>query len=138
MKILFLDFDGVLHPASHGIGYLFSKAQLLQDAMATADIPIVISSSWRFTHTLKALTDKLPKALGRRVIDVTGGPVIGRHSRFQEIMNYLSVHKEYSDWRALDDSYWEFPSSCKELIRCNPNSGITEKEMKALDFWLNS
>lgn len=138
MKVLFLDFDGVLHPSSPGIDPLFSRAPLLEEALINHEIPIVISSSWRFTHSLKQLKDKLPKKLANMVIDVTGKAIIGKYPRHTEILNYLNNSNEYSSWRSLDDSYWEFPSSCKELIRCNPNSGIGSREVKLLTEWLNS
>jgi hypothetical protein len=138
MKLLFLDFDGVLHPASTGIDSLFSKASLLSMAIYGEDLSIVISSSWRFTHSLKELKQKLPSELSNKVIGVTGDPVIGKHSRHNEIINYLSAYQHCADWRALDDSYWEFPSNCKQLIRCNPNTGIGPKEIKHLSRWLES
>ena len=138
MKLLFLDFDGVLHPSSSGVDNLFTKASLLSMTLYEIDIPIVISSSWRFTHSLKELKEKLPSELSNKVIGITGEPVIGKHSRYKEIVNYLSNHKDYKDWRALDDSYWEFPSRCRELIRCNPNTGLGTKEIKHLNQWLES
>lgn len=136
MKVLFLDFDGVLHPSSPGIDPLFSKALLLEQAIKDIEIPIVISSSWRFTHSLVDLKEKLPKEVARKVVDVTGGAFVGKHPRYHEIQSYLNLNKEYVDWRALDDSYWEFPSNCRQLIRCNPNSGIGIREIKLLNTWL--
>jgi len=67
--------------------------------------------------------------------------VIGKHARYQEIMTHTNKHSQSPDftlqWRALDDSYWEFPSNCKELIRCNPNTGIGPKEVAQLVGWLD-
>lgn len=137
MKVLFLDFDGVLHPASTGHGDFFSKAPLLAETLGPAEIPVIVSSSWRFTHTLHHLKNKVPPLLSSKVVDVTGPAFIGKHARHQEILAYLSAHPQYTDWRALDDSYWEFPNPCKELIKCNPNSGIGSQEVKVLKEWLH-
>ena len=136
MKMLFLDFDGVLHPSSLGADPLFSKASLLSMALYDIDVPIVISSSWRFTHSLKELKEKLPSEIAKKVVDVTGAAVIGKHPRYNEILNYLSVQKGAIDWRALDDSYWEFPSLCAQLIRCNSNTGINIREVNAVTDWI--
>jgi len=136
MKILFLDFDGVLHPSSLGSDPLFSKASLLSMALYDVDLPIVISSSWRFTHSIKELKGKLPSEIAKKIIDVTGPAVIGKHPRYNEIINYLANQKDITDWRALDDSYWEFPSPCPQLIRCNSNTGINIREINAITDWL--
>ena len=40
------------------------------------------------------------------------------------------------DWRALDDSAFEFPDTCPQLIRCNGGIGVTERELTTLRVWL--
>lgn len=134
--MLFLDFDGVLHPTSIGQDPLFSKASLLSMALCDVDIPIVISSSWRFTHSMKELKRRLPSEIAKKIVDVTGPAVIGKFPRYNEIINYLATQYDEINWRALDDSYWEFPSPCSQLIRCNSNTGINMREVKAINDWL--
>ena len=128
-KVVYLDFDGVLHPSSPVMDGLFSRSYLLEPLFENSDASIVISSSWRFTHSLEQLQAKLPSHLAQRVIGITGDAVIGKHARYQEIMNHVRQLEPGTRWCALDDSYWEFPTSCKELIRCNPNTGIGVKEV---------
>lgn len=134
-KILFLDFDGVLHPTHFAGEDPFNRAHLLEAALANQPLGIVIASSWRFTHPLEKLRKLLPSSIAQLVIGTTGAPVIGKHPRYQEIQAYLSSYGQ-AHWRALDDSYWEFPAPCPELIRCNPNTGITEKQIALLTTWL--
>ena len=138
-KVIYLDFDGVLHPTSPVMDGLFSRAHLLEELFANLQEPtrIIVSSSWRFTHTLKELQAKLPNALAQCVIDTTGAPVIGKHARYQEILTHANQLEPGTEWRALDDSYWEFPAHCEQLIRCNPNTGISAKEVAQLANWLN-
>ena len=135
-KVVYLDFDGVLHPSSPIDNALFSRTSLLESAFENSTASIVISSSWRFTHTLANLKSKLPDFLAKRVINTTGAAVIGKHARFHEITAHAYSNDVVVLWRALDDSYWEFPTSCKELIRCNPNTGIGPKEVELLRTWL--
>lgn len=139
-RVIYLDFDGVLHPTSPVLDSLFSRVHLLEDLLANYQntARIVISSSWRFTHSLKELQSKLPSSLAQFVIDTTGAPVIGKHARYQEIVAHASKLHFAAEWRALDDSYWEFPSKCKELIRCNPNTGMSAKEVAQLAHWLSA
>jgi hypothetical protein len=115
---------------------LFSRSHLLEPLFENSDTSIVISSSWRFTHSLEQLKAKLPSVLAKSVIGMTGDAVIGKHARYQEIMNHARQLEPGTPWCALDDSYWEFPNSCKELIRCNPNTGIGPKEVALLRTWL--
>ena len=136
-KVLFLDFDGVLHPTHFAGEDPFTRVSLLERALLNAAPRIVISSSWRFTHTLEKLQKILPKTITDLIVGTTGVPVIGRHPRYHEILTYLQSHGQ-SEWRALDDSYWEFPPGCQELIRCNPNIGIAEKQILELQQWLST
>lgn len=136
-KLLFLDFDGVLHPTHFAGEDPFNRVYLLEASLEGSDLGIVISSSWRFTHSLEKLQKLLPNSISNLVIGVTGAPVIGKHPRYQEIQTFLQSHGG-SNWRALDDSYWEFPTPCPELIRCNPNTGISEKQVQELNQWINT
>ena len=61
--ILFLDFDGVLHPASAYATAPFSRATLLDEALAGVEVQLVVSSSWRFHHSLEAIRSRLPRGL---------------------------------------------------------------------------
>jgi hypothetical protein len=49
MRLLFLDFHGVLHPSPCPDGALFGRAPLLADALRDApqDVRVVIASTWR-------------------------------------------------------------------------------------------
>ena len=134
-KLLFLDFDGVLHPTHFAGEDPFNRADLLEEVLANLQVEIVISSSWRFTHSVSKLQKMLPSSISKLIIGTTGAPVIGKHPRFNEIQVYLN-YREDADWRALDDSYWEFPSPCPQLIRCNPNTGMSQKQALELNQWL--
>lgn len=136
-KLLFLDFDGVLHPTDFAGQFPFSRAALLEETLSQFAPKIVISSSWRFTHSLEKVQKILPSYIGQHIVGSTGAPVLGKHPRFQEIQNYLLSFGPV-DWRALDDSFWEFPSPCSKLIRCNPNTGIGDKQILELNQWLSA
>jgi len=135
-KVLFLDFDGVLHPTHSVSDAPFNRIDLLEEAISDVSLDIVISSSWRFTHNLEKMQRILPKSISNLIIGCTGDPVIGKHPRFNEIQAFL-ISNGLSNWKALDDSYWEFPTPCPQLIRCNPNTGITKKEVLQLKQWLS-
>ena len=134
-KVLFLDFDGVLHPTTHG-SVLLSQLPLLESALEGCDYTMVISSSWRFHMEMENLKKHFSSSVRNKIMGMTGDAYIGAYARFHEINAYVLQHG-IKDWRALDDSYWEFPQGCSQLIRCNPNSGLTQREVKVLSEWLS-
>lgn len=135
-KIVFLDFDGVLHPSHFPEGSEFSKIPTLEELTSEYDFQIVISSSWRFHYSLAELKSKLGKKLGDIVIGTTGEACRSSLARFYEISEWLEFHHKY-DWRALDDSKFEFPSDCRNLILCDSRTGISQSQIAELTKWLN-
>jgi HAD domain in Swiss Army Knife RNA repair proteins len=135
--ILFLDFDGVMHPLK-GTD-LFCREEHL--ARALRDFPgvdVVISSSWRETHTLTNMLTFFLTDLRSRIVGVT--PVIEIRNgvdvpgvRWREINQYLSdTGNEHRPWVALDDDPGNFPAECAELILCDSNHGFGNAAEKAL------
>ena len=134
-KTIFLDFDGVLHPSLAEPEQLFSKAKLLIEVFESRRPEVVISSSWRFQLGMDDLIARLPTAIGSLVYGVTGPAHVGKHARWNEIHTYGQSHK-INDWRALDDSAFEFPTGCTQLIRVNGAHGLTTHEVEQLTEWL--
>ena len=106
-RVLFLDFDGVLHP-SGGSDANFSRLPLLATLLREsdlADVQVVVSSTWREVHSLQSLRSFFPADLQPRVIGHT--PVLDEHDtqfhRSEEIEAWLAAHHEVQLWAALDD-----------------------------------
>ena len=122
--VLFLDFDGVLHPNLPKEDELFCRVPLLS-ALEEIDVEIVISSSWRFQSSLPELKQLFPPMLARKIVGVTGAALNGKYSRFREIQRY-AIHADISEnFIALDDSHWWFPPHCRQLIVCDGAIGLT-------------
>lgn len=134
--IVFLDFDGVLHPADYlnfntinGELVLASDARFcwaddLWNLIRKFDCHLVIHSSWRNSYTLNQLRGLLPRELGKRVVAVTVGD-----NRYDSILAYVEADavKRYI---ILDDAADEFPSECVELLLCKDNIGISSPEIQ--------
>lgn len=136
-RLLFLDFDGVLHPASARASERFSRFAVLEEALsAAAACEIVISSSWRHHHPFADLLALFPASIRPLVVGTTGEPCHGRWPRHQEIVAFVRQRCPAARWRALDDSWNEFPPGCRELIVCNPNKGIDLPQATAVRHWL--
>jgi len=134
-KILFLDFDGVLHPSHFREGTEFSRVNYLEKFVSNYSVSIVISSSWRFHYSMLELKKRLGKTLSDVVIGTTGEAKQTKYARFDEITEWLEFH-ETCDWRALDDSKFEFPVGCDNLILCDGHIGISTAQLDDISKWL--
>ncbi|MDP2785032.1 MAG: HAD domain-containing protein [Sulfurimicrobium sp.] len=111
--IIFLDFDGVLHPIRCVGGIdepLFSRAPALWRIMrACPHVQVVFSTTWRVSYPLcelvKFTTQGGGEDLAHRFVGTT--PDLeneGRYGRRDlEIRSWLDDHSHAGSWLALDD-----------------------------------
>lgn len=135
--ILFLDFDGVLHPdPCPEAGRLFEHAPRLVHALAPfPEVCIVLSTAWRQLYPLGRLMGLLPAELGRRVVgrtpnfgDFAARPALVPYRRHAECEHWLvSQQHEHLPWVAIDDREHWFEPYCEALVRCHPAVGFDEE-----------
>lgn len=122
-RVLFIDFDGVLHRAGNGIeqtGPHFIWLPLLAEELAEhPDVALVVHSTWRYQYTLDELRELLA-AFGRRVIGVAP-----RGPRWDAIKWFLQLNPHFTTYRILDDESKEFEPRPDELVLCDPSLGVT-------------
>lgn len=135
-KILFLDFDGVLHPAWGNSLPEFVHVPMLAQVLTGRACEIVISSTWREHYSLAQLKQLLSPELAVRVMGVTGQDPPGRYARHQAILQYLETQDGAVDWRALDDSGSEF-HECPNLILCDGAIGLQPAQVELVSDWLD-
>lgn len=132
-RLLFLDFDGVLHPFPMPAdpALLFSNLPRLESVLRDfPDVQIVISSSWREGRSLVELAALFSPDIAGRIIGVL--PVIEIRSlsdtvaiRYREIEQFLAGRSAH--WIALDDDPDLFPDPCANLIQCIDGFGREEE-----------
>lgn len=148
--ILFLDFDGVLHPENPNRPEDFScRPHLWQILRACPTVEVVFSTAWRdinpFDDLVKFATQGGGEDLEHRFIDAT--PSIGGvHSiagaadhagpfyrREMECRLWLSNNGQQDQpWLALDDFDAYFSPSCQTLYLVSHETGLTEADVAAL------
>lgn len=136
-RILFLDFDGCLHPTLVGdapikTGHFGWLPVLSQALRGQEDVALVVHSTWRYTHD----HDELRELLGPLKQRVAG--VTPRGPRFDSILWWLYMNPGFTDYRILDDDASEFPDPLPpEVILCNPSTGVSAPEvLEAINAWL--
>lgn len=139
MRIIYTDFDGVLHPVSaldafkmrfpreeavrHG--RLFRWTYILDELLADHnDVKITVHSSWR---------QLLPDRDLRRYLGPVGNRFIGttdNRERWPSIQSHVSTIKPEA-WIVLDDRPSEFPTPPpSQLVLCDPENGIWDPAIR--------
>lgn len=145
--VLFLDFDGVLHPDVTG-RELFSQLPHLWDILrACPDIRVVFSTSWReqfpFDELVDMATSNGGEDLADRFIGIT--PVLQKcepgqeHSRERECLAWIAenegelpIDQQPLRWLALDDSGVWFSVSCRNLYVVDNRTGLVAEDVQSV------
>lgn len=141
--IVFVDFDGVLHPASCPERNLAMHANALAKVLLDNDALAVASTTWRLRRGLSALRASVGPALGALLIDKT--PIYSElnlkalpdrllaYQRHTECVAWMRKHHENPDaWLALDDRPYIFYPFCSNLVECDARTGLTGQTLDTL------
>jgi hypothetical protein len=123
-RVLFLDFDGVLHPESCAerdhFCYLPNFCGVFRGADPDHKVPIVVSSLWRHHCTLVQMRSYFPQDIAGQIVGVTpylsdqeardvkdwdlyGGEQSRTCHRQREIVMWMQAHSPQGRWLAIDD-----------------------------------
>lgn len=139
MKIIFLDFDGVINPISYhhsASGFSKSACENLQSILTKdPDVRIVISSAWR-RNGLKTCQEILKdqgidstKVIG--ITDSEGGWVPENGIREAQISRWLDGHSEVKKYVVLDD--FPMPKFKDNYLKINAYVGLTQKDAEIVN-----
>lgn len=134
--ILFLDFDGVLHPFSRPNGPLVHVPYVERVLRDFPDVDIVISSAWREGHSLEQLRSFFSEDIAERIVDATPQLDSLDHPfiREAEIHAWLrDAGREREPWVAVDDIAQFFSPGCRNLVLVDTDVGFndsTEGELR--------
>ena len=146
MKVIFLDFDGVLTTPDSDYVFVPELLQRLGDLLANTDARIVISSSRRgptLRDTLDNIVDpnnpnvrNVPFPFTGKVIGIT--PHTLAWYRGQQIEAYLDEHPEIHSYVILDDEDRFTPEQRKRLVLVDGGIGLTDEDIIRATYILNS
>ena len=127
--LLFLDFDGVLHPAGSAAKEQFVRLPRLETVLrAHAGLQVALTTDWQADYPLDALRAKFSQDIAARIIGgVSNTKRPGAPTRHDRIQVFLRKNIWPRDaWVALDDLEDEFPARCPRLVLCRPEVGFDE------------
>lgn len=140
--ILFLDFDGVLHPHLHP--HLRHEPDFCRNALlwkilrACSEVQMVFSTSWRgiYSHTelVRFVTNGGGEDLARKFIGST--PRLEREGvygrRDLEIQRWLDANEHVGPWLAIDDIPALFNGNDLNLYIVDGRNGLTDADVSAI------
>lgn len=149
MNVLFLDIDGVLNSvdwymrrkedenaaAYHDWAYDLDPVALGLLKKLMADVPdlnIVISSSWRMSHSLETFKRKLAPMIGiepKRIAGMT--PSLSR-GRGEEIKQWLNEHPAVTKFAIIDDDSFDMGDMLPHLQKTENKHGIMPEHTAAI------
>jgi hypothetical protein len=147
--IIFLDFDGVLHPFPMGPtdSYFSATSPLWNVLDRMPDASVVITTTWRERHSLAELVGLLANNGGERFasrfIGVT--PIMENATEYvpgirqREIESWLVANNaEQVPYIILDDIEEYFDSTCKNLYLVDGVTGLTADDVDAIALWFKA
>lgn len=151
MKIIFLDFDGVISTYEKGWRFDVEKIKLLKEIVDKTDAKIVVTSSWKrgFTEVdnfIKSFYDKprnkdLKKVtifdwFANSIYDITDN---NGSWRGDEIQRWIDKHnEEIESYVILDDDSDFHDNQLFNFVQTDTYEGITSREVKLCIKILNS
>lgn len=135
--ILFLDFDGVLHPEHDGeptpADRVFCHLPRFEAIMRDfPSVEVVISSKWRCQFSIDDLRSRFSPDIAARIIGATPQTDANDDQylparREGEILEWLAANgRENAPWIALDDASWQFQQHRDRLVACTWYIGLDE------------
>lgn len=152
MKVIFLDFDGVITSLKSKWRLMPDKMDLVRRICEETDAKIVISSSWRMAdlkNTISYITcpiapyvDGNPYSLVEFTIGVTDFLFKDndKSPRGDEIKAWLDSHPNVEDYIILDDNGFDFYDfQLPHYIETSYETGISEDDVeKAIKYFKKS
>lgn len=148
MKVIFLDFDGVISTYEKGMNLDPEKVVLLEEILSSTGAKIVVTSSWRVgTRNAYEFVEKLFNFHRSRdkvsnvslfvdsIYDVTD--TMG-NDRGEEVQRWLDAHEDQiGQYVILDDENEYLDEQLFNFVQVDHYEGLTHREVKLCIKMLN-
>lgn len=146
MKIVFLDFDGVIRVPIDGgwlggdtYGFCQGRMKALSRVLERTGAKIVVSSDWRNFGEEEYCRRQLAPYLDDHLHEDWMTPIIGH--RWKEIERWLDEHPGVEKFVAIDDLLMHFEGCgevmSKNLVLCSSRHGLVPELLMRIETLLN-
>lgn len=138
MKILFVDFDGCLHPHLRQEPDFCRLPLLWQILRACPDVQVVFSTSWKEVYRHDEMVEFVTwgggEDLAARIIGATPNIDTGNQCsrRDLEIQSWLDANGHTGQWLAIDDMAELFNGGHPNLYVVDKRYGLTDADVLAI------
>lgn len=153
MKILFLDFDGVINSERTRLAFGghpddFRPAERAKfDPVAIALVArlcrvtgakIVVSSGWRNLHSVEECAQELALPIIDQTPFMGADVYAGSIMRGHEIQAWLDAHPEVTHYAIVDDMADMLDSQQQHFVRTDPDNGLSHRDYLVLHSLLEA
>ena len=153
MKVIFLDFDGVITHVESKWKFDSAKADMINEICRECDAKIVVTSSWRIgfqgnieifkssllsdfrVKTNPSMSYDILKSFIENLYDMTDTQ---GSMRGDEIKRWLDKHDDVENYVILDDDSDMLDEQLLHFVQTDTYEGITDREMKLCVGVLNN
>lgn len=136
--VLFLDFDGVLHPEPATAEILFCSLPILYAVLvARPAARVVVTSDWRLKHSAEQLSEMLFRGRPEFRDRFAGVTPIFPEYRFEyrgrerEIEAWLQING-MTEWIAIDDVAGNFTHGSRRVFLTDYRTGLVSQDIDRL------
>lgn len=139
--ILFLDFDGVLHPEIMGTPELCHLSALEELLREFPQVKLVLSTSWRIVYPQDSLLEVFASDIRGRIIGTTPNydeippkmrESLSEFKRQAEIEAWLLQNSAGEHFIVIDDYASEFAPNWSPLLLVDGKTGMTAQYLQRL------
>ena len=145
MKVIFLDFDGVITTYESKWKIDVNKIKIINDICDKTNAKIIVTSSWRIGHRgdVSAFHERLKRYfinhnyldIVKYTFDMFINNIVGMTEcigglRGDEIKSYMSEHSEVENYVIIDDDSDMCDDQLFNFVQTDTCDGITERDAK--------
>lgn len=148
MKVVFLDFDGVLNSDEYvrrcgrfGVILNPAKMDLLKELIDATDANIVLSTSWREHWGLTpegcdAIGEEINRIFRQHALKIFDKVPHRTYGRVKNIQSWLQAHPEVTAYVVLDDQFLDGDQIRGHFVKTsNLRGGLSEEDVRrAIDI----
>lgn len=134
-NLLFLDFDGVLHPEDDIKTSFFCNMPYFLDFLQHfPEVEIVLHTTWLLESSLAQLKKNFPEEIQYKIIDSCTPTQFDDNGGYLDIKNFINNKYPHSTWLAINDKKHLFIDHFDKVFFCESIIGLDDFSLMGLKW----